>query len=155
MALVIDRKTAPDDDVKALVGELEDDLASSYPPEQRHGLSVDALFEPHVRFFVATENGRALACGGVAFFDGFAEVKRFYVRPDARGRGLADAVLARVEAAARAEGIVDLKLETGTVQHAAIRFYEKLGFRRCGAFGAYASMAPENVLGSVFMEKRL
>ena len=155
MTVTIDLRTTPDDDVRALVTELEDDLASRYPVEQRHGLAVEALFHPHIRFFVASEDGRALGCGGVALFPPFAEVKRMYVRPEARGKRVADALLARIEAEVRAAGITDLKLETGTEQHAAMRFYEKAGFARCGSFGAYSNMATEQVVGSVFMEKAL
>lgn len=155
MPVTIDLRTIPDDDVRALVTELEADLASHYPAEQRHGLAVEALFEPHIRFFVASEDGRAIGCGGVALFPPFAEVKRMYVRPEARGRAIADAVLARIEAEVKGAGISDLKLETGTEQHAAIRFYEKCGFRRCGSFGAYSNMTPAQIVGSVFMEKML
>jgi hypothetical protein len=43
---------------------------------QRHGLSIEQLFEPHVRFFVARLDGLAVGCGGVAFFNDYAEVKR-------------------------------------------------------------------------------
>lgn len=64
------------EDVRALVDELEAVLASEYTPEQRHGLALDALFQPHIRFFLATLRGQAVGCGGVALFDDFAEVKR-------------------------------------------------------------------------------
>jgi len=46
-----------------------------------------------------------------------------------------------------------LRLETGDRQDAALRLYTRAGFRRCGAFGAYASMRPDAVVGSVFFEK--
>lgn len=151
--LSIDLATSPSDDVRALVTELEDTLAAEYPPEQRHGLSVDALFQPHVRFFIARDDGRAVGCGGVALFDDFAEVKRMYVRTEARGRGVADAILARLEAEAHAAGLAMLRLETGDRQLAAMRFYERAGFRRCGVFGAYAAMAPSTIAPSVFYEK--
>src|SRR5438477_9019298 len=87
------------DEVRVLIGELETVLAAEYPPEQRHGLSLDAIFQPHVRFFVAKLKGAAVGCGGVALFPDYAEVKRMYVRGSARGQGLADAILARFEAA--------------------------------------------------------
>src|SRR5215470_16260994 len=96
---------SPSAEVRALVAELEEVLAAEYPPEQRHGLPIEAIFQPHIRFFVARLDGRAVGCGGVALFGGFAEVKRMYVRPEARGRGVADAVLARIEAEARGVGI--------------------------------------------------
>src|SRR6478609_2369851 len=86
------------DEVRLLIGELETVLAAEYPPEQRHGLSLDAIFQPHVRFFVARLKGVAVGCGGVALFPDYAEVKRMYVRGSARGQGVADAILARLEA---------------------------------------------------------
>jgi putative acetyltransferase len=144
---------SPSDDVRTLVAELEEVLAAEYPPEQRHGLSVDAIFQPHIRFFVARADGRAVGCGGVALFTDFAEVKRMYVRPEARGRGVADAVLARLEAEARTAGLAVLRLETGDRQLAAMRFYERAGFRRCGAFGAYGAMPRSATTTSVFYEK--
>jgi putative acetyltransferase len=145
--------SSPSEDVRTLITELEEVLGAEYPPEQRHGLAIDALFEPHVRFFVARIDGRAVGCGGVALFLDFAEVKRMYVRAEARGRGVADAVLARVEAEARAAGLAILRLETGDRQLAAMRFYERAGFRRCDAFGAYAAMPRSAIAASVFYEK--
>ena len=73
------------DEVRLLIGELEAVLAAEYPPEQRHGLALDAIFQPHVRFFLATRQGAAVGCVGVALFPDFAEVKRMYVRDTARG----------------------------------------------------------------------
>lgn len=146
---------SPSAEVRALVAELEEVLAAEYPPEQRHGLAIDAIFQPHVRFFVARLDDRAVGCGGVALFSNFAEVKRMYVQPGARGRGIADAVLARVEAEARSVGVPVLRLETGDRQLAAMRFYERAGFRRCAAFGAYAAMPPSAIQTSVFYEKPL
>jgi putative acetyltransferase len=96
---------SPSDELRALIAELEEVLAAEYPPEQRHGLSVDAIFQPHIRFFIAHVGGGAVGCGGVALFADFAEVKRMYVRTEARGRGVADAVLARLEAETRSAGL--------------------------------------------------
>ena len=144
-----------DDDVRLLVGELEAELASEYPPEQRHGLPLAALFQPHIRFFTARLDGAPAGCGGVALFDDFAEVKRMYVRPAMRGRGVAQALLARIEAEAKAAGLVWLRLETGDKQRAAIRMYERGGFARCAPFGVYAAMSPHQVATSVLLEKRI
>jgi putative acetyltransferase len=93
-AIRIERAEGPTDEVRMLVGELDTELSQQYPPEQRHGLTLDAIFQPHVRFFIAWAEGQAVGCGGIALFAGFAELKRMYVRPDARGRGVADALLA-------------------------------------------------------------
>jgi len=151
--IVIDIVRSPTDEVRHLIGELEAVLAAAYPPEQRHGLKLEAIFEPHVRFFLARMNGEAIGCGGVALFAGFAEVKRMYVRAAARGRGVAQALLERLEAEARDVGLSTLRLETGNQQEAAMRLYERAGFTQCGAFGAYAAMPPGAVATSVFFEK--
>jgi putative acetyltransferase len=143
------------DDVRALIDELEAVLAAEYLPEQRHGLALDALFQPHIRFFLARLRGVAVGCGGVALFDGFAEVKRMYVRDAARRRGVAGALLARLEDEARDAGLAWLRLETGAQQIAAMQLYARAGFRRCAAFGDYALMAPQSIVTSVFFEKRI
>jgi putative acetyltransferase len=143
------------EDVRALVGELDLALAAEYPPEQRHGLTLAAIFAPSIRFFVAHLNGLAVGCGGVALFADFGEVKRMYVREAARGRGVAQSLLARIEQAAREAGLDVLRLETGDRQIAALRFYQRAGFRLRPAFGAYATMPPQAITTSVFLEKRL
>lgn len=155
MPLVIEHVESPTEDARVLIGELDAELGGAYAPEQRHGLSLARVFRPGVLFFVARSGGEAVGCGGVAFEDGFAEVKRMYVRPRARGRGVAPAILARLEQEARARGVARLALETGDAQHAAIRFYERAGFTRCAAFGAYAAMPPGAVERSVFFDKRI
>ena len=146
---------SPTDEVRTLVGELEEILAAGYPPEQRHGLALDAIFQPHIRFFVARVDGAPAGCGGVALYDGFAEIKRMYVRASARGSGVAPAILAAIEQATREAGHAVLRLETGDLQHAAIRFYERSGFTRCAVFGDYATKPAHAIATSVFFEKRV
>ncbi|TMJ58106.1 MAG: GNAT family N-acetyltransferase [Alphaproteobacteria bacterium] len=143
------------DDVRILIGELDQILSAEYLPEQRHGLALDAIFAPNIRFFLARLNGAAMGCGGVAFFADFAEVKRMYVRDVARGRGVAQALLARIEEESRVTGFSLLRLETGARQLAALRFYERAGFQICAAFGAYATMAPQAIATSIFLQKCL
>ena len=155
MTLHIQRATAPTPDVVELVTELETELSAYYPPEQRHGLSLDRLFQPHIHFVIARQDGRGVGCGGIAFFSGFAELKRFYVRPGLRGRGIADTILRQLADVAVAGGHTMLRLETGTAQQAALRFYERSGFVRCAAFEPYASMPANAIATSVFMEKSL
>jgi putative acetyltransferase len=143
------------DEVRALTDELDRTLAREYLPEQQHGLRLDTIFQAHVRFFIARLDGRAVGCGGVALFGSFAEVKRMYVRDDARGRGIARALLARIESEARSNGIDLVRLETGDRQFDAIRLYERAGFRQCDPFGEYASMTPQAIATSLFLEKQL
>jgi putative acetyltransferase len=146
---------AATEEVRSLIGELESILSAEYPPEQRHGLALDAIFQPHIRFFLARLCGMAVGCGGVAIFSDFAEVKRMYVRDVARRQGVADAILARIEKEVRGAGLSLLRLETGERQVAAMQLYARAGFRRCAAFGAYALMAPQSIATSVFLEKRI
>jgi putative acetyltransferase len=143
------------EEVRALVDELEAVLAAEYTPEQRHGLALDALFQPHIRFFLARLRGAPVGCGGVALFDDFAEVKRMYVRDAARRQGVAGAILTRLEDEARGAGLSWLRLETGDNQIAAMQLYARAGFRRCAAFGDYTLMAPQSIVTSVFFEKRI
>lgn len=143
------------DEVRALIDELDETLAREYSPEQRHGLRPEAIFQPHVRFFLARVDGVAAGCGGVAMFAGFAEVKRMFVRDNMRGRGIGRALLSRIESEAKTNGLDVLRLETGDQQLAAIGLYERAGFQRCAAFGEYLSMSPNAIATSLFFEKYL
>jgi putative acetyltransferase len=143
------------DEARSLVGELEAVLAVEYPPEQRHGIAFDAIFQPHVRFFIARLRGAAVGCGGVALFPDFAEVKRMYVRDSARRKGVAGAILARIEEEVRGAGLSLLRLETGVRQVAAMQLYARAGFQECPAFGAYALKPQQSIASSVFFEKRI
>ena len=84
MNLSIERREVATDDVRQLSAELDVALAGDYLPEQHQAVSLEQLFGGNVRFFVARVDGVAVGCGGVGFYDGFAEVKRMYTRPTAR-----------------------------------------------------------------------
>jgi len=155
MEITIERLCAATPDAQELVAELDQVLGALYEPEQRHGLSIEQVLQPNVRFFVARIGGRAVGCGAVALFDGYAEVKRMYTRDAARGRGVGKALLARIEREARDAGKRLLRLETGTYQAAAIGLYEGCGFTACGPFGHYAELPPHRIATSLFYEKPL
>src|SRR6266853_4846834 len=110
--IAIEPLSRPTPDAAALIAELDGVLGAVYEPEQRHGLSIEQVFGPHVRFFVARLDGEAVGCGAVALFEGYAEVKRMYTRESVRGVG--KALLARIEQEARASNRPMLRLETGT-----------------------------------------
>jgi putative acetyltransferase len=138
------------DDVRALLHLVHTWSADLYPPESRHGLDLAAYELPEVRLFVAREAGTVLGCSAYKLAgDGSAELKSMFVLPEARGRGVGRAILAAIEAALRGR-VTTLRLETGIHQHAALRLYERAGFRRRGPFGSYR----DDPL-SVFMEKSL
>jgi putative acetyltransferase len=91
-------------------------------------------------FLVATDPvaGRAVACGALRRLGpASAEIKRMYVTPAARGSGVATILLRALEEAARDRGWYTLRLETGTAQPEAIRFYEREGYRAIPLFGVY------------------
>jgi putative acetyltransferase len=89
-------------------------------------------------FVVASAGGRALGCGALRRLDDrSAEVKRMYVVPGSRGTGVADAVLAALENAAVERGWTTLRLETGTFQPDAQRFYRRAGYHEIPLFGSY------------------
>src|SRR5215813_4050274 len=80
MSITIERAVAATLEARDLIQELNDVLGAAYEEHQRQGLSIEQLFEPHVRFFVARLDGIAVGCGGVAMFEDYAEVKRMYTR---------------------------------------------------------------------------
>ena len=153
--IVIDRLPAPTEEAAALIAELDEVLGAVYEPEQQHGLSIEQVFQPNIRFFVARLRDAAVGCGALALFDDYAEVKRMYTRAAARGRGVGKALLVRIERAARDAGKPVLRLETGIHQAAAIGLYEGCGFRPCGPFGHYAALPPHRIAASLFYEKPL
>jgi putative acetyltransferase len=153
MELAIEHLAQPTDDARALVDELDAELTAAYSAEQRHGFDIERLFKPNVLFFISRLDGEAVGCGGIAFDGEVAELKRMYVRPEHRGRKVAEGVLARLEEEARRRGVKRLVLETGDAQQRAIAFYSRCGFTRCDAFGDYTKMPPAATVRSVFMEK--
>ena len=88
------------------------------------------------------DDGRAVGCGGIARFDATrGELKRMYVVPEARGRGLGRLLLVELEAQARAFGYTGLVLETGDRQDAALALYGRAGFVRRPCWPPYDSRA--------------
>jgi putative acetyltransferase len=155
MEVTVERVSTPTPDAVALIAELDAVLGAVYEPHHRHGLSIAQVFEPHVRFFIARIDGAAVGCGAVALFADYAEVKRLYTRPSARGRGVGKALLARLGTETHGAGKPMLRLETGTEQAAAIALCEKYGFRPCAAFGHYAALEPHRISASLFYEMPL
>ncbi|WP_433077467.1 GNAT family N-acetyltransferase [Dactylosporangium sp. CA-052675] len=89
-------------------------------------------------FLVALVDQEPVGCGALRQLDEHgAEIKRMYVRPHARGTGVATALLRALEERAAARGWPVLRLETGTEQPDARRFYEREGYRQIPLFGVY------------------
>lgn len=91
-------------------------------------------------FLVAWVDGGPAGCGGWrtrADDEEIAEIKRMYVVPEHRGRGVASAILGQIEESARRAGKKRIVLETGTAQPESIALYEKAGYARIADFGFY------------------
>ncbi|WP_420467421.1 GNAT family N-acetyltransferase [Panacagrimonas sp.] len=138
-------------EVLALIEALDAYQQPLYPPESHHGIDVAALSRPGVIFAVARDDAAiAVGCGALVIEAGFDEIKRMYVQPQYRGQGVAQQILDFLEAQARARDCLELRLETGVLQAAALAFYRRAGFADCPPFGAYR---PDP--NSVFMRKAL
>jgi GNAT superfamily N-acetyltransferase len=144
---------APDSAVAlALMGELVRELLTLYDDDWHGDVVPEGCIPPRGAFVVARQAGVPVACGGFRPFEGpVAELKRMYVTPAARGRGLAGALLGHLETLAAAAGYRSLRLEAGTKQPEALRLYERAGYRRVSpGWGIWA----DDPL-SVFLEKPL
>ncbi len=112
-------------------------------------LEPEELRPPHGAYLVAFEGADPVAGGGVRRLgDGVGEIKRMYVLPDRRSRGLAALLLAALEDAARSLGHTRVRLDTGPRQEHALRLYRSAG---------YAEVAPynDNPYAAFWGEKRL
>ena len=93
---------------------------------------------PGGHFIVGYLATTAVAMGGLRRVDAeTVEIKRMYVVPECRGRGLSRVVLARLESLARELGASRILLETGQQQPEAMRLYETSGYERVEGFGHY------------------
>lgn len=128
---------------RELIGELNVELARQYPEEgaNHFRLDPDEVAPGRGAFLVAedTESGRAFGCGAIRVLTpDTAELKRMYVRPVARGRGVGSRLLRALEERAVALGVERLVLETGTRQVPALGLYYGAGYAEIERFGEYA-----------------
>jgi putative acetyltransferase len=138
-------------DVRRMIAESDAYMQALYPSESNHLVDADALATSDTVFLVARRNGELL--GSVAFrviTPGHAEMKRMFVRAEARGSGLGRRLLEALEDVARQKHISRISLETGIRQPEAIGLYRASGYQDCLPFGTYR----DDPL-SLFMTKRL
>jgi GNAT superfamily N-acetyltransferase len=151
---VLDVRTVPSDSAEAteLVAAMVDEVSEMYGRIDVPGApsATPADFgPPGGAFLVVYDDGVPVAGGGIKRLDGEAcEIKRMYVVPQARGRGLAKVLLAGLEDAARALGYRIARLDTGAQQPAAQKLYEAAGYAPIGNFNAnpFASFWGEKAL---------
>jgi putative acetyltransferase len=135
--------SARDPEVAALLDALTSELAlGGYAASETFGYSVEQLEQSAVHLVGARVDGRLAGVGGVELQPGgVGELKRFFVRPEHRGSGVADALITALIRHAREQGAHLLRLETGNKQAAAIAFYRRHGFVEVPRFGPYVHSA--------------
>jgi GNAT superfamily N-acetyltransferase len=124
-------------DALDLIEALDDELLRRYPGARIEGLLPEDASDRLV-FLIARVGNRPVACGAVREIDpAIGEIKRMFVHPDHRGRGIARAILAALEARAGALGYSMLRIETGSRQPEAIGLYTSAGYAAIPPFGKY------------------
>jgi len=150
MPLIIARESAGSLEAVALLQGRDAEVSALYTPEQSFRIPIEKHVRDDVVFLMAREDGIPIGCGALQLHSGYGELKSMYVIPEARGKRLAQALVAALENLARERGFSEVKLETGIYSLAAIRTYERAGYARCERFGDYP-FAPT----SIYMTKNL
>jgi putative acetyltransferase len=149
----IARLDPADPRARALLDQSDAYMATLYPPQSNHMEGVEALQQANV-LFVGASLGAALAgCGAVKTLrdDGlYGEIKRVFVAPPFRGRGISRAIMEFLERHLAVQGVPLARLEMGALQPEAMALYRALGYLERPPFGKYQP-DPQ----SLFMEKRL
>lgn len=143
--MLIRRATYDEPDARKLIAEVQQVYVERYGGQDETPVRPEEFRPPLGVFLLGYLDGRAVACGGwrahdatdPGFADGDAEIKRMYVVPSARGRGLAREILAELERTAASAGRTRMVLETGTKQPEAIGLYTSSGYTPIPGFGIY------------------
>lgn len=126
-------------EILVLIDELAEEERRRYGDGDTFVHEPESYVAPHGCFLAAVRDGRAVGCAGFRpVGDGVVELKRMYVQPGSRRRGLARRLLAALEAAAVAQGARALRLETGLLQPEAVALYEISGYTRIPSYGRWA-----------------
>jgi GNAT superfamily N-acetyltransferase len=138
-------------DAAALVEEVQLEYVARYGGRDETPLQPDYFDPPRGAFFVGYLDGVPVATGAwrrrtdveALGTTASAEIKRMYVAPAGRRRGLARAMLAHLERTAAASGAEVMILETGTAQPEALALYASSGYQPIPGFGHYRD-SPRN-----------
>lgn len=149
-SVVITRTDSANQDFKALVTLLDQELLVRDGEEHVFYASFNKL-DKIAHVVVAYVDQIAVGCGALRkLSDDAAEIKRMFVQPDHRSKGIAGAVLLELENWARELGFAACVLETGEKQPEAIRLYQRSGYSQIPNYGQY-----QGVINSVCMRKSL
>jgi putative acetyltransferase len=139
-----------------LIAELNAELLETYPePGATHfRLDPDEVGPGRGVFLVAYVDGLPAGCGAARRIDNdAAELKRMYVVPAFRRRGISRLLLQALEAEALRLGARRLVLETGVRQHAALALYTQAGFTSIPPYGEYTDSPLSVCLGKDLQSK--
>ncbi|HEY6473880.1 MAG TPA: GNAT family N-acetyltransferase [Acidimicrobiales bacterium] len=127
-----ERRDPEEPPASELLAEMRAELNDVYATFSRLDnppLSPDELRPPDGSYLVGYEGSAAVAGGGLRRLDdGVAEIKRMFVRPAARSRGVARALLDALEDAARELGYELVRLDTGPKQQHGLALYRSAGY---------------------------
>lgn len=130
-------------EARRLIRKLWEELGALYPEVNGPPFSPNDIVGERTAFVVAWWEEEPAGCGAfhpISDEKGdVAEIRRMYVEPCLRRRGIARAILAELERLARECGYAVVHLETGLRQPNAIRFYETSGYHRIEPFGRHRS----------------
>jgi GNAT superfamily N-acetyltransferase len=134
-----------------LIEQVQQEYVRRYGGRDAAKVEPAEFLPPRGLFLVAEVDGVPAGCGAWrALPSGQAEIKRVYVEPAFRRRGIAQLVVAALEVGAAAAGHAEVVLNTGREQPEALGLYAELGYRPVPGYGTYAC-AP----GAVFLGKAL
>lgn len=131
---------------RLLIGMLSQELAERYPEDGASGNSdydiEAAAVQPGAAFLIAWVGDEPAGCGALRPIEGgVGEIKRMFVAPEFRGRGIAGGIVRALEEIALSRGWKTVRLESGVRQPEANRVYERAGFLRIPCWGKYAECA--------------
>ncbi len=116
-------------------GELNKRLSKGFEVSLSCDPEAGDMMRPRGAFFVAFSDGMPLGCAGLKGTDkGYAEIKRLWVSPAARGLGLARRLMSEIEETARALAISTLRLDTNSALPEAVHLYQRSGWQEIPRF---------------------
>lgn len=152
MAVHFRRSRSDESPGRELIAELNDLFDAQYSGRVVRPGSVTSpqeMVPPHGVFLVGVEGDRGVAVGGLRrLCDGLCEIKRLYVVPDARSRGVGRALLAALEDAGRELGYERVRLDAGPQQTHSRALFAATGYREIPKYNT-------NHIADYFAEKRL
>jgi putative acetyltransferase len=148
--ITVARTNSENPDFIALVGQLDAYLSERDGADHAFYGQFNKILNLK-QVILAYDGSRAVGCGAIkAFSQEAMEVKRMFVLPEARQRGIASIVLKALEDWAAELGYAETVLETGKRLPEAVLLYEKKGYERIPNYGQYAG-----VTNSICFRKKL